>query len=93
MSAKLSEEEMRQALFGEVDQRMDYRPEESATKRKAAMVNKIRVTLHVTNVYEGDYEIVIFESPNLSKLVVEMDAKKKFKKKYRYVEVVAVERV
>lgn len=93
MSAKLSEEEMRQALFGQVNQCSDFQSERSATKRSASITTKIRVTLHVSNIYEGDYEVVTFESPNLSRLVVEMDAKKKYKKKYRYVEVVAVERV
>lgn len=97
MSTNLSEEEMRAALFGVVNvipqenyRRSSCGPAKAVLKSSGA---KIRVTLHVGNEFEGAYEVVSYESSNLSQLVVEMDARKKYKKKYKYIEVVSVERV
>lgn len=92
-----SEEEMRFALFGDRNGGTDptiakpLRPKVS--KHSSSISSKIRVTLHVSNIFEGEPEVVTFESSNLSRLVAELDAKKKFQKKYRFVEVVRVERI
>ncbi|MCY1181013.1 hypothetical protein D9M73_214940 [compost metagenome] len=99
MSDYFTEEEMRRALFGGETQVSSaiVNPKATSTnptkKRVASFASKIRVTLHVTNVYEGEVEIVTFDSPSLSRLVAEMDAKRKFQKNYRYVEVVKVDRI
>ncbi|MNC37148.1 hypothetical protein D3C76_715570 [compost metagenome] len=107
MTTQLSEEEMRRALFGatgstntstsvgRVDTSVGSRPargSKSATFAKAAS-SKLRVTLHVSNVFEGDYEIVDYDTSTLSKIVAELDAKKMFKKKYKYVTVVSVAQI
>lgn len=99
MSDYFTEEEMRRALFGGEAQVSSAIVSQNSTstnptkKRVTSFASKIRVTLHVTNVYEGEVEVVTFESPSLSRLVAEMDAKRKFQKKYRYIEVVKVDRV
>jgi len=95
MSSDL-EEEMRRALFGQGAQRVSIPDEKSrkfsAPKRSLSITSKIKVTLHVSNVYEGDYQEVIFESSNLSTLIAEMDARKHYQKKFRYITVVSTER-
>jgi len=79
----LSEEEMRRALFGDLNDGDDLtiakplRPKVS--KHLSSISSKIRVTLHVTNIFEGQPEVVRFESSNLSRLVAELDAKKNSK--------------
>lgn len=97
MSIELNEEEMRRALFGCGFQPLANidvpapKPSAKATRNKVA--SKIRVTLSVTNEFEGDCETVVYDSDNLSRLVAEMDAKKKYKKKFKYINVVSVERI
>ncbi|HFL7939380.1 TPA: hypothetical protein ACG5DM_002408 [Pseudomonas putida] len=97
MSANLSEEEMRRALFGECSDRPPVKagvaPSSKTKKHSSSITRKIRVTLHVSNIFEGEVTVVTFESPTLSVLAAELDAKKQFQKKYRFVDVVAVERV
>lgn len=99
MSDYVTEEEMRRALFGGMTQASSVidNPTANSThptkKRAVSFASKIRVTLHVTNVYEGEIEVVTFDSQSLSRLVAEMDAKRRFKKKYRYVEIIKVDRV
>lgn len=94
MTGELSEEEMRVALFGGVVDTVSATssPASSAIKKRSNATSKIRVTLHVGNVFEGAVEEVIYESPSLSALVAELEAKKKYKK-FRYVTVVSVMRV
>ncbi|MDD2108319.1 hypothetical protein [Pseudomonas asiatica] len=95
MSSDL-EEEMRRALFGQGAQRASAPTEKnskpSAPKRSLSITSKIKVTLHVSNVYEGDYQEVVFESSSLSALVAEMDARKHYQKKFRYITVVSTDR-
>lgn len=99
MSDYFTEEEMRRALFGGETQVSSAIVNQNSIstnpmkKRGASFASKIRVTLHVTNVYEGEVEVVTFDSPSLSRLVAEMDAKRKLQKSYRYIEVVKVDRV
>lgn len=104
MTTQLSEEEMRRALFGTTDpihtstpsSRLDpasvpkANPAQKPRASAKAVTSKLRVTLHVSNVFEGDYEIVHYDISTLSKLVAEMDAKKTFKKKYKYITVASV---
>ncbi len=96
MRTNLSEEEMRRALFGDAALQGDSGAKRSAsdTSRKPShqITSKIRVTLQVTNEFEGGYEEVVFDSPSLSTLVAVMDAKKKYKR-YRYITVVSTARV
>ncbi|NTY90420.1 hypothetical protein [Pseudomonas putida] len=97
MSIELNEEEMRRALFGGGFQSTASpdvpaaKPSAKATRIKVA--SKIRVTLSVTNEFEGACETVVYDSDNLSRLVAEMDAKKKYKKKFKYINVVSIERI
>lgn len=99
MSTDSLEEEMRRALFGgsaNVSERAESLVVSGpAPKQKAAVgySSKLRVELHVTNVYEGDYQVVHYESSVLSALVAEMEARKKYAKKYRYVTVVSTTRI
>lgn len=96
MSSDSLEDEMRRALFGGTSEKVE--PPTSTTqaprqKRPAGYSSKIRVELHVTNVFEGDYEVVHYESSVLSALVAQMEARKNYAKKYRYVEVVSTTRM
>jgi hypothetical protein len=104
MTAQLSEEEMRRALFGTTNPihtstpsgRLDpasvpkANPAQKPPASAKAVSSKLRVTLHVSNVFEGDYEVVHYDTSTLSKIVAEMDAKKIFKKKYKYITVASV---
>lgn len=51
---------------------------------------RIKVTLHVSNEYEGRMFELIHETDTLSTLLAEQQAIKAARKKYRYVEVVSV---
>ncbi|KWS74874.1 hypothetical protein [Pseudomonas amygdali] len=63
------------------------------SKRKS-LYPKIRVTLHVTKIYEGDVDVFIHDSGNLSTLVAQQEAKVAAQKKgYKYIEVHSVEQV
>jgi hypothetical protein len=107
MTTQLSEEEMRQALFGTTGPihastpagRVDPAaaptpiPEPKPPVYAKVASSKLRVTLHVSNVFEGDYEIVHYDTSTLSKIVAEMDAKKKLNKKYKYITVVSVTQI
>ncbi|MBT2374410.1 hypothetical protein [Pseudomonas fluorescens] len=104
MSAELSEEEMRQALFGSSNQPILEAPPkqlepESLAKRPSPkpravakpLSPKLRVVLHVTREFEGDVEVFIYDANTLSTLVAEQEAKNEAKKKkFRYFDVVSV---
>ncbi|WJN48581.1 hypothetical protein [Pseudomonas asiatica] len=63
------------------------------SKRKS-LYPMIRVTLHVTKIYEGDVDVFIHDSGNLSTLVAQQEAKAAAQKKgYKYIEVHSVEQV
>lgn len=56
--------------------------------------SKLRVTLHVTKIFEGDVEVFVHESNTLSRLVAELEAKEGArKKKYKYIDVVSVQQI
>lgn len=97
MSIELNEEEMRRALFGggfQSPPNIEVPADNTSTKEtKSKVASKIRVTLSVTNEFEGACETVVYDSDNLSRLVAEMDAKNKYKKKFKYINVVSIERI
>lgn len=107
MTTQLSEEEMREALFGPSDATptplaseeppidpVPVAPEPPPLAKPAKVARstgrKLRVTLEVSNEYEGETFVVHYDASTLSQIVAEMDAKKSFKKKYKYITVVSV---
>lgn len=93
------EEEMRLALFGAVEPKVQVDLSASASpvatpKRGAAKAAspKLRVTLHVTKEFEGEIVVLVHDVSTLSTLTAEMEAKALAKKlRYRYFEVVSTE--
>jgi hypothetical protein len=67
------------------------RPGAPTDKKKATKPfrPRIKVTLHVSNEYEGRMFELIHEADTLSTLLAEQQAIKAARKKYRYVEVVS----
>lgn len=108
MSADLTEEEMRSALFGtaEPERQVPAAPVQEpvpevvcmrpvaapVAKKKVtkAFTLRLKVTLRVGNVFEGETYELIHEADTLSSLLAEQEAVKAARKKYRYVEVVSV---
>lgn len=106
MSKELTEEEMRQALFGNapisasvspsyptaVQADVSDAPVSKVAKKRAAktFTPRLRVTLRVSNEFEGKTFEVVHEADTLSTLLAEQEATKVARKKYRYVEVVSV---
>ncbi|EPM46180.1 hypothetical protein A247_14137 [Pseudomonas syringae pv. actinidiae ICMP 19099] len=100
----MTEEEMRQALFGSVESTVrlaapqaqpngvNNQSAKAASKRKMAknFVPKLVVTLRVGSEYEGTTALITHEADTLSHLQAEVDAMKIARKKYRYVELVSV---
>lgn len=68
------------------------KPVAPAAKKKAAkaFTPRLRVTLRVSNEFEGKMFELIHEADTLSKLLAEQEAVKAARKKFRYVEVVSV---
>jgi hypothetical protein len=110
MSEQLTEEEMRQALFGSVApsapvievpvqaapvEVVAKPPVKPAEKKKPAKVftPRLRVILRVGNEFEGATQEIIHEADTLSALLAEQDATKAARKKFKYVEVVSVQRM
>ena len=108
MSADLTEEEMRSALFGtaeperqvpaapvrepvpEVVLMRQVAPPVAKKKVAKAFTPRLKVTLRVGNVFEGETYELIHEADTLSSLLAEQEAVKAARKKYKYVEVVSV---
>lgn len=100
----MTEEEMRQALFGSKEPAAQQKalqapsrdivnvPSTGPSKRKSThrFAPKLKVTLRVGNEFEGETELFIYESDTLSTLQAELDAKKLARKKFRYIELVSV---
>lgn len=63
-----------------------------ATKKKTAtaFTPRLRVTLRVGNVFEGETQEITHEADTLSKLLAEQEATKLARKKFKYVEVISV---
>ncbi|QSB20123.1 hypothetical protein JN403_03585 [Pseudomonas sp. 15A4] len=106
MNKELTEEEMRQALFGnpqisprvslpsltEVEADIIAAPISRAVKKKPAktFTPRLLVTLRVSNEFEGKTYEILHEADTLSTLLAEQEATKAARRKYRYVEVVSV---
>ena len=109
MNSNLTEEEMRQALFGltktpdptnvssvqEETSEIVFLLPKAPLRRKTlqAFTHKLNVTLKVGNEFEGRTEILTYEADTLSKLQAELDATKMAQKKFKYVEVISVKPV
>ena len=103
MSKDLTEEEMRQALFGSSQNSHPSQSEKPAPvvtptakpvqKAKASAKPhspKLRVTLHVSREFEGEIDVFVHDANTLSTFVAEQEAKNEAKrKKYKYFEVVS----
>ena len=107
MNVKLSEEEMRQALFGSSN-RLDStppnmsapavaskQPPDSKSRSGAKSFSpKLRVTLRVSKEFEGYAEVFIYDANTLSTLIAEQEAKAEARKKrYKYFELVSVKSI
>lgn len=104
MTADLSEEEMRQALFGPSTEPAPTpkktaepvvapqpRPSLKARPASKPLSPKLRVTLHATKEFEGEVEVFTYEANTLSTFVAEQEAKSAAKKKkFRYFDVVSI---
>ncbi|WP_397453698.1 hypothetical protein [Pseudomonas sp. NA-150] len=109
MNPGLTEEEMREALFGittpvqadipptqaPIPDTVIDAPAKPAQKKKVAkaFTPRLRVTLRVGNEFEGEMQEMIHEADTLSTLLAEQDAVKAARKKYRYVDVVSVKSI
>lgn len=69
-------------------------PKSATAPKRKSLSPKIRVTLHVTRLFEGDLDVITHESSSLSTLIAQQEAKAAAKKKgYKYVEIYTVEQV
>jgi len=95
MSDVLTEEQMRNALFGATPPGSLKTKQAPATSKASerARPSKLRVTLHVSKIFEGDVEVFVYESGTLSRLVAEQEAKGAARKKYKYIDVVSVQQI
>lgn len=96
MSDVLTEEQMRAALFSSipaVSLKTNQAPQAPKTSERPRPT-KLRVTLHVSKVFEGDLEVFVHESNTLSRLVAELEAKNAARrKKYKYIDVFSVQQI
>ena len=106
MNEEWTEEEMRQALFGnarisvpvstalveEIQADVAAVPVSKMEKKKVPKIfnPRILVTLRVSNEFEGRTLEIVHEADTLSTLLAEQEATKAARKKFRYVEVVSV---
>ncbi len=104
MSDTLSEEEMRAALFGTAARSADEsgsqrQPTSSSTtalkpSTPRRLSSRLRVTLRVTKIFEGQEETFVHDANTLSSLVAEGEATAAArKKKFRYFELLSIEPV
>jgi hypothetical protein len=107
MNTELTEEEMRRALFGKAEppvpvptmHQQDIVPEAvvaepiKAAKKKVSkgFTPRLKVTLRVSNEFEGKAFEIVHEADTLSTLLAEQEATKAARKKFRYVEVISVQ--
>ncbi|WP_324743251.1 hypothetical protein [Pseudomonas veronii] len=116
MSLKLTEGEMRQALFGgagtkspsdlpqicatpeprseEELQRAEPKAGLSRKPKSKPLSPKLRVTLHVAKVFDGETEVFVHEANTLSTLLAEQEARRAaVKKRFKYFDLVSIEPV
>ncbi|WP_282361609.1 hypothetical protein [Pseudomonas sp. PS01300] len=97
----MSEEEMRQALFGSSNSApTKSREKPSASTQQAVASHRVRqkssaprlqVKLRVAKVFEGEEEIFTYEASTLSTLVAEQEARKAAKRKhFKYFELISI---
>jgi len=103
MSKDLTEEEMRQALFGNSQNSQpsqsekpapvvtpSAKPAQKAKPTAKPLSPKLRVTLHVSREFEGQIDVFVHDANTISTFVAEQEAKNEAKKKkYKYFEVVS----
>lgn len=105
MATHLSEQEMRQALFGTPKQSepepvfvapapvSSPTPQDKPGRRTVSkpLSPRLRVTLRVTREFEGETEVFVHDANTLSTIVAEQAAKNEAKKqKFRYFDVVSI---
>ncbi|OUM24648.1 hypothetical protein B8W72_26120 [Pseudomonas putida] len=102
MSPELTEEEMRQALFGASTASPEILSQErpsAALRPKSTPKNartgksftpRLRVVLLVGNEFEGKMDEMVHEADTLSTLLAEQEAIRAARKKFRYVQLVSV---
>ncbi len=106
MAEKLTEEEMRQALFGNcsspvqhanssskyssLDKALTPKSNKISNSTINSTTSKLRVTLRVGNEFEGKTYEISHDINTLSTLLAEQEARKKAKKKYKYIEVISI---
>lgn len=100
MTENLTEEEMRQALFGlsapTISEQPKFSPKPLSHASPKPVQRKysaprLRVTLKVAKVYDGDEELFTYDANTLSSLVAEQEARSAAKKKrFKYFELVSV---
>jgi hypothetical protein len=63
-----------------------------AVKRKVAkaFTPRLKVTLRVGNIFEGETQVIFHEADTMSTLLAEQESARLARKKFRYVEVVSV---
>ncbi|KZN15897.1 MULTISPECIES: hypothetical protein [Pseudomonas] len=105
MKENLSEDEMREALFGTQNNEIapaaedlrvtsDQQHVSKARRAPTSRSPKLRVTLRVTSQFEGKAETLVYEANTLSRLIAEQEAKTEAKKrKFKYFELVSIESV
>lgn len=104
MNTELTEEEIRRALFGQTERpapapksyQQDIvleavQPIKAAKKKVSkGLTPRLKVTLRVSNDFEGKAFEIVHEADTLSTLLAEQEATKIARKKFRYVEVISV---
>lgn len=107
MNVKLSEEEMRQALFGssnQFDSQAPNAPEPSVASKHLpdskprnvakSRSPKLRVMLRVTKEFEGAAEVFTYDANTLSTLIAEQETKAEAKKKkFKYFDLISVKSI
>ena len=105
MKDNLTEQEMREALFGteardlpsvEGKPRITSDQQHVSVARRASNSRspKLKVTLRVTSEFEGEAEMLVYEASTLSRIVAEQEAKAEAKKrKFKYFELIKIESV
>lgn len=106
MNPDLTEEEMHRALFGQteplapalkshlqdiVQEAVAVQPTKAAKQKVSkGFTPMLKVTLRVSNEFEGKTFEIVHEADTLSTLLAEQEATKIARKNFRYVEVVSV---
>ncbi|WP_426619447.1 hypothetical protein ACP3TY_05765 [Pseudomonas rustica] len=105
MKDNLTEQEMREALFGTEardsasleDKPLITSDQQHVSKARRApnpRSPKLKVTLRVTSEFEGKAEMLVYEACTLSRIVAEQEAKAEAKKrKFKYFELIKIESV